>query len=301
MPTTKPINTLSPSLTTIPTPSISPTLTETEANSGQDLTPNSFPQFEVSDINLTTTPTPTPTIKMSRAIIIIKTPTPTPTSTIVVSGLTTSARTYSVDISFQTNRPYSSKIYYGEQRNPGLTVPISQPTISHFHRLSGLEGGTTYYFQIKLYPSPSSGSLLYQSQDYSFRTQEAKRVRLTLRTVQVLKDGNSSGPGTFRLYLGVRDPANPDFVSCCGYLQQFSTSENEIVNINKTYMGGGAEHGTPLTVFMYDNYLNNQEMLNFSFDAPLTGPDQSFTKTITSEEKYNRKFKATFFIEIFDD
>lgn len=293
----------------LPTPKITTSLTvrptatvtqipneESEELLTPTVTPTTFPRLNVGDINL---PTPTPTVKIIRAYII--SPTPTPTIPVTLSRLTVNPKTYSVDISFITSRSCSSQIFYGEQRNPSIAVLRNQPTTNHSYTISNLEEGTTYYFKIKLFPSFTSGTLLYESQVNSFQTNEAKRFRLTLQTIQVLKDGNSSGPGNFRLYLGIRDPSHPDLVTCCGFLNSFTASDNETISLNRTFHGGGAQHGTPLTVFLDEDSQADPGMLHFSFDAPLSGPNQDYTKTVTSQEKNGKKFKATFRIEIFDN
>gem|GEM_PF-7038805 len=282
---------ISPTKKTEPQPTlmISPS---TDLTSTPTPTPTSF--LQVVDV---TSPTPTPTIKLQVMHVVTKTPTPTPA--ITISNLLVIVGTYTATISFNTSSPCSSQIFYGEARAGG-NLPRSEITTSHSTTLH-LEEGTSYVYQIKLFPSKSSGVLLYQSPVRRFTTHNAKRCKFTLETIEIIKDGNSSGPGNFKFYLGVRDPSQPSLVTCCGFLDSFTASDNQVVTINKTFLGGGAQHGTPLTVYLDRDSLANPGQLYFSFDAPFSGPDQDYRKTVTSAEKNGLKYKATFRIVIFDD
>ncbi|MDH7476085.1 MAG: hypothetical protein QHH09_01270 [Microgenomates group bacterium] len=260
------------------------------------LTPTTFPRLDVNEDNI---PTPTQLVERVRGYLILPTKAPTPTPTITISRLNVTTTTYTATITFNTSRPCSSQILYGEA-SVGGNLPRSEVTTSHSKTIN-LEEGTTYFYQIKLFPSKYSGELLYESPVGRFTTKNAKRVKLVLETIEIIKDGNSSGPGSFRFYLGVRDPAHSDLVTCCGFLERFSASDGQKVNINKTFLGGGAQHGTPLTVYMDEDQLADPGMLHFSFEAPLSGPNQQYTKSVTSSEKNGKKFKANFRIEIFDN
>ena len=282
-----------------PTPSISPTETADYAPTlsilpSPDLTPTPTSFIQTLDL---ISPTPKPTIQLQVARLITKTPTPTPTVTI--SRLSVVVRTYTATISFNTSIPCSSQIFYGEARAGG-NLPRSEITISHSTTLN-LEEGTSYLYQIKLFPSKSSTVLLYEGPVGRFTTNNAKRCKFTLETIEIIKDGNPSGPGNLKFYLGVRDPSHPGLVTCCGFLDSFTASDGQTVSINKTFLGGGAEHGTPITVYLDKDSQADPGQLHFSFDAPFTGADQDYRKTITSAEKDNLKYKASFRIVIFDD
>ena len=269
--------------TSVISSTINPTITPT---------PTSFIQmFDV------VSPTPTPTIKLQVMHIITKTPTPTPK--ITISRLSVVVGTYTATISFNTSSPCSSQIFYGEARAGG-NLPKSEILTSHSTTLH-LEEGTSYVYQIKLFPSKTSGVLLYEGPISRFTTHNAKRYQFTLETIEIIKDGLSSGPGNFKFYLGVRDPAHPGLVTCCGFLNSFTASDGQTVTINKTFLGGGAEHGTPITVYLDEDSQADPGQLYFSFEAPFSGPDQDYKKTVTSSEKNGIKYKATFRIVIFDD
>ena len=86
---------------------------------------------------------------------------------------------------------------------------------------------------------------------------------------------------------------------CCGYISTFLANNGDTVALNEVFGGGAAQHGPLITASLDPDSTASPAMLNFTFDAPLTGPNQTYTRTYTSSEKSGLKFSATFRIEIF--
>lgn len=249
---------------------------------------------------ISSSPTPTATtlvgifggIAMS-ALGRIPTPTPTPT-TIRIYNLYSVNNVYTATINFKTTAPAISQIYFGESTAYGDRSDTSSFSRYHRHTLS-LQSGKEYHYKIRL--ADSDYNTILFSNDYTLRTQEAKTYRLILVSINVIKDGNSRGPGTIRLYMKITDPERA--YGCCGFLDSFSANSGETVTLNEVFGGGAARHGPLITASLDPNSTASPAMLNFSFDTPLTGPNQDYTRSYTSSEKSGLKFSATFRIEVF--
>lgn len=247
-------------------------------------------------------PTPTPTattlfgvfggIAMS-ALGRVPSSTPTPVP-IRIYNLYSISNVYSATINFKTTASAISQIYFGESAAYGDQSDTSSFAIDHSHTLN-LQSGREYHYKIRL--ADSGYRTILFSDDYTLRTQEAKTYRLTLVSINVIKDGNSRGPGTIRLYMKISDPERA--YGCCGFLDSFSANDGQTVTLNEVFGGGAARHGPLITASLDPNSTASPAMLSFSFDAPLTGPNQNYTRSYTSSEKSGLKFSATFRIEIF--
>ncbi|HSX58467.1 MAG TPA: carbohydrate-binding domain-containing protein [Candidatus Saccharimonadales bacterium] len=94
-------------------------------------------------------------------------PTATPT-TPVISGVSANPTTTAATVTWTTDQASNSQLYYGTTSAMGLSIQPSTATVTnHSMMLSGLNPGTTYFYQVK---STNSANLTGQSAVLSFKT-----------------------------------------------------------------------------------------------------------------------------------
>jgi peroxiredoxin len=110
--------------------------------------------------------------KEAKLTLELVTPAKTYAVPLDISGIKTS---YTVDsgvvISWQTNRPATSQVEYGENNVSSLSTPLDNKlTTNHRVSLTGLKTGTTYQFKVK---SEDAGKNLVTSEAQTFTTLSA--------------------------------------------------------------------------------------------------------------------------------
>ncbi|MDI6793047.1 MAG: fibronectin type III domain-containing protein [bacterium] len=97
-------------------------------------------------------------------------PSTQPPEPLVITGLSVVPTTDSAQITWLTNHPATTQVFYGETRGPGLSTTLaSQLTTSHTVNLTGLDPDTTYYFKVE--SRDSTAELAFEEGD--FRTNES--------------------------------------------------------------------------------------------------------------------------------